>query len=136
MATPTLAREALPPPPQELLRQSRIRFLHPGYTDNDNVLLELPRVDLGPANAGGTRIAGVHHGTALVACQIIDNNAFGGRLAEDAGGKQQVDAPLDNILVKDVYYFFVGDGPGIYIYQVLILSLLTLSRPVSDCPQL
>jgi len=136
MATPTFAREALPPPPQELLRQSRIRFLHPSYTDNDNVLLELPRVDLGPANAGETRTASVHHGTALVACQIIANNAFNGRLAEDAGGQQQVDAPLDSILVRDVYYFFVGDGPDIYIYQILILSLLTLSRPVSDCPQL
>ncbi|KAK3353740.1 hypothetical protein B0T25DRAFT_220543 [Lasiosphaeria hispida] len=114
MATPTLPREALPPPPRELVLQSNIRFLHPGYPDHQNTLLSLPRVDLGPANDGGTRIAGVHHGTALVACQIIANNAFDGHLAEDAGGQQLVDAPLDSILARDVYYFFVGDGPSQY----------------------
>lgn len=69
------------------LRQARIRFLHPGYPDDQNTLLDLPRVDPGPSNVGGTRMADVHHSTALVACQITANHAFDGRLAQDAGGQ-------------------------------------------------
>jgi len=55
----------------------------------------------------------VHYQTALVACQIIANNAFAtGRLTLDQAGQQLVDLPLDGILTEDTYYFFVGDSPG------------------------
>jgi len=117
MATLTLPSETLQRPSMslELLRQARIRFLHPGYPDDQNTLLDLPRVDLGPSNVGRTRIAGVHHGTALVACQIIANNAFDSRLAQDTGGQHLAEVPLDSILTRDVYYFFIGDGSRMYL---------------------
>jgi hypothetical protein len=55
----------------------------------------------------------VHYQTALVACQIIANNAFtAGRLTLDQAGQQLVDLPLDGILTENTYYFFIGDGPG------------------------
>ena len=114
MATLTPPPKAILPPSEELLSRPGIRFLHPGYPSR-NTLLILPRVDLGLANAGGTHIAGVHYGTALVACQIIANNAFDGRLAEDASGQRLVDVPLDSTLARDIYYFFVGDGPSMFI---------------------
>jgi hypothetical protein len=60
-----------------------------------------------------TATIGVHYQTALVACQIIANNAFtNGRLTLDQAGQQRVDLPLDGILTKDTYYFFIGDGRG------------------------
>lgn len=94
---------ALEPPPRELIGVPNIIFLHPGYSDR-NCLLRLPRVDQNGS--------GVHYGTALVALQIIANNAFEtGYLAEDENGQQPVDMPLDNVLTRDQYYFFVRNGP-------------------------
>ncbi|KAK3364492.1 hypothetical protein B0T25DRAFT_598678 [Lasiosphaeria hispida] len=107
MATPY---RALPPPSEELRSRSRINFLHPGY--QNKFLLMLSRVDFGPANAGGTRITGVHHGTALVACQIIANNAFDGRLAEDANGQRLVDALLDRQANIRMTGRFTGSNNG------------------------
>lgn len=54
---------------------------------------------------------GVHHGTALVACQIIGNNAFNkSRLALDQKGEHPVNLPFDDVLTHGEYYFVV-DGP-------------------------
>lgn len=97
-----------PIPPATLEQHGTIRFLHPGYPAPTNILLALPRVD--PASDS---TFGVHYQTALVACQIIANNAFTtGRLTRDWAGQQPVCLPLDGILTEDFYYFLVGDSPG------------------------
>jgi hypothetical protein len=96
------------------LGQGAISFLHPGYNEPINVLFRMPRVDRVPSStsAYGDRDElrfGVHHRTALTACQIVANNAFDGFLALDAAGAQRVDVsvPLDGILMASVYYFVV-----------------------------
>ncbi|KAL2141621.1 hypothetical protein VTI28DRAFT_2167 [Corynascus sepedonium] len=101
-APPTLQAQ-LPPPKQLLELRSRedIYFLHPGY-DSHNTLLSLPRVD------STTSTYGVHHRTALLACQIIAGNAFmNSFLAFNKAGQQRVQVPLDGILIDKQYYFIV-----------------------------
>lgn len=106
----TLHRPAIPPSAAPLLDGSSISFLHPGYPAPINVLLSLPRVD--PSCHGS--VLGVHHGTALVACQTVADNAFdNGYLALDARGTRRVEeqVPLDGVLAEGQYYFVVeGDG--------------------------
>jgi len=81
-----------------------IRFIYPRYEAPGNVLLALPCTD---RSAEGL---GIYHDTALVACQIIADNAFEtSRLALDAEGKQPVTVPLNDVLTHDEYYFVV-DG--------------------------
>ncbi|CAN8106466.1 unnamed protein product [Discula destructiva] len=87
------------PPP----RQSGISFRHPGYRDLSDVLFELPRLDTSPQ----TERAGVHYGTALLACQIVANNSFHGYLATDRDGQQRVSLTLDGVLLEDNYWFIV-----------------------------
>ena len=103
-----------PTPLNTLQEHGSIRFLHPGYPAPTNLLLILPRVDpLALASETTTTTFGVHYLTALVACQIIANNAFAnGRLTLDPAGQQLVDLPRDGILTEDLYYFIVGDSPG------------------------
>jgi len=109
-----------PLPPTELKSHGEIRFLHPGYPAPTNTLLYLPRVD--PTS---TDTFGVHYGTALIACQIIANNAFDGRLALDEKCQQLVDASLDSVLTADVYYFFVGDDPSMCIsFSFFLFALI------------
>lgn len=88
-----------------------IRFRHPGYPRPANTLLRLPRVD--SASSRQLSILGVHHRTALVACQVVANNAFNGRLFFDADGRRSVEEsiPLDGVLQDSDYWFFV-DGEG------------------------
>jgi hypothetical protein len=111
MATAYLpAFEPSPIPPTEL-RGEMITFFHPGYEGPTNVLLLLPRVDRGAPPASDT--IGVHHRTALLACQIIAGNAFeNGRFSLDQQGQQTVDVDLDGILTEKYYYFMVGDSPS------------------------
>ncbi len=80
--------------------------MHPGYTP-PRELLNFPRAD-----QTTDETFGVHFGTALVACQIVANNAFdNGYLSVDVDGYEEVDEPFDFILTKPVYYFFVcGHG--------------------------
>ena len=61
---------ASPMPTIELYSRKDISFLHPGY-EALNVLLRLPRVDRTSSGSFG-----VCHRTALLACQVIANNAF------------------------------------------------------------
>jgi hypothetical protein len=106
---PFLARQ---PPPNSLELDSRddICFYHPGY-DTSNLLLTLPRVD-STAVVDTTPTYGVHHRTALLACQIIAGNAFNNsRFALDRAGRQLVQVPLDGVLIDNHYYFIV-DGSG------------------------
>ncbi|SPO00546.1 uncharacterized protein DNG_03294 [Cephalotrichum gorgonifer] len=78
-----------------------IQFRHPAYPPRRNVLLTLPRVD----DDGAGSPMGIHHATALLACQIVSNNAFQGRLYTDRKGQNTVHKDGAEILADDVYYF-------------------------------
>ena len=117
-AAPPPFRPRPPPrrPPLELRSRNDIVFLHPGYP-TFNLLLTLPRVD-STALADGTLTYGVHHRTALLACQIIAGNAFDNRgLALDRAGRQPVEVPLDGILTDDQYYFIVDGSGKIFLFS-------------------
>ncbi|KAF5019789.1 hypothetical protein F66182_8158 [Fusarium sp. NRRL 66182] len=92
------------------LNRDQIRFYHPGYLKPLNLLFCLPRVDYNPADGG----FGVHYLTALTACQIIANNAFGeGWLARDEKGKDRVRAD-EKVLMQRDYWFFMDGGEERY----------------------
>ncbi|KAK3363607.1 hypothetical protein B0T25DRAFT_469841 [Lasiosphaeria hispida] len=112
MATiaPTLQSRRRPPKPVlELVSRDDICFRHPAYT-NHSLFLTLSRVD----SAASIPTYGVHHRTALLACQIIAGNAFtNSYLSLDKAGQQQVQVPLDSVLTEDEYYFIV-EGFALY----------------------
>jgi hypothetical protein len=79
-----------------------IEFRHPGYARPHNLLLRIARVD----RSAPTEPLGVHHGTALVALQIIADNAFEtGRFTLDKDGQEEVRIPLDAILTVSTLLF-------------------------------
>ncbi|KAM0809738.1 putative HNH nuclease domain-containing protein [Seiridium cardinale] len=100
-----------------------VSFCHPDYQHPHDILFRLPRLDrystaassgasLGTTPAARTVNAnatsrGVHFATALLACQIVANNAFDGYLATDSQGRERVipDSP-DYVLVESKYWFF------------------------------
>ena len=97
-------------PTIELYSRKDIRFLHPGYASL-NVLLRLPRVDRTSSGSFG-----VCHRTALLACQVIANNAFEtGYLSQDKEGRQRVQVSPDGILTEEVYYLVVEGFAGTYM---------------------
>ncbi len=95
-------------PISELSRQEDISFFHPGYAHEATArLLSLPRVD-NTTSTDGIPIYGVHHRTALLACQIIGGNAFtNSYLGLDKTGKQRVTKSPDEspgaLLTDGVY---------------------------------
>jgi hypothetical protein len=89
------------------LNRDQVRFYHPGYLKPLNLLFCLPRVDYSPVEGAW----GVHYLTALTACQIIANNAFGkGKLARDEKGKDIVSGDEKILLQRDYWFFVEGDG--------------------------
>ncbi|KAI0435503.1 hypothetical protein F4803DRAFT_545372 [Xylaria telfairii] len=86
-----------------------IRFCHPGYPDTFNELFRLPRYDSSPTSGNG-----VHYGTALVACQIVANNAFNGYLTTDQEGNHRVDLDLNHLLTELVYWFHIPGSDAKY----------------------
>lgn len=99
--------ESIPPCPT-------ISFRHPAYKDPDNILFRLPRLDHPEHTSTLDRsppqtqtepgtVTGVHHRTALLACQIVANNAFHGYLATDRDGQDVVVGP-DGILTDETYW--------------------------------
>jgi hypothetical protein len=74
-----------PIPPRELASRDRIIFRYPGYPVPTNSFLHLLRVDATSATVSATY--GVYHRTALLAYQIIANNAFNGYLTLDQAGQ-------------------------------------------------
>lgn len=113
MATQPLPIEAslIDPPHRDLANKLDIRFFHPGYQHPTNVFLTLPRVDSESSN--DTTVYGVHHKTALTACQIVAGNVFNaGYFSSDNAGSQRVAVPLDSLLTEGSYYFIV-EGNGI-----------------------
>lgn len=89
------------PPVTEL--SPAIIFFHPGYDAPCNSLFTLPAADRDDNNNKG-----IHHRTALLACQIIAGNAFHGYLALSREG-DRVSVPLDGVLTGESYYFVVPD---------------------------
>lgn len=65
----------------------------------------------------------MHFGTALVAYQIIANNALTGYLTKDRKGevKVQSELGLDHILTADQYYFHVTND-GTFIISPLPIN--------------
>lgn len=84
-----------------------IRFHHPLYTVRTSTFLWLPKVDVITDGANNPR-AGVYHHTALVACQLIANNTFDGRLYLDREGQDAVQVALDDVLLDDDYFFIAN----------------------------
>ncbi|POS68784.1 hypothetical protein DHEL01_v212821 [Diaporthe helianthi] len=112
-----------------------IRFLHPGYKKPNNVLFRLARVDAvdtgdQPAGTSNPPTLGVCHATALVACQVVANNAWSGRLALDKDGQTLVTAPLDHVLLLGEYYFIVDRSP---VYPI-VPSFRDWQFPHDDIP--
>jgi hypothetical protein len=96
---------------------SKIHFLHPHYDgDWHDPLLSLPKLDTAP---GSFVPSGVHHRTALLACQIVANNAFRGYLATDRYGAGRVTIGHDNILTQDNYWLIADPGNPRYDYPVV-----------------
>ena len=80
----------------------RIRFLHPGYSDDHNLLLNLSAFDtLGPPYGG------IHYGTAFLACAIVAGNSWSGYLTESTRDGNRVKHQVDAILRSEQYYFHV-----------------------------
>lgn len=95
---------------RSILPYPTIAFRHPAYADPDDILFKLPRLD--QTGCGPAMLAGVHHHTALRACQIIANNAFHGYLATDRDGQDAVAVAQDGILSEDNYWFIVERRDG------------------------
>ena len=132
MSNTTLAAEGPRQPPTAVIRElGFIHFLHPGYDRSAGQLLSLPRVDSCPApdptlvdSGPGVGVSprrprlGVCHRTALLACQIIANNAFGGYLALDKEGKQRVHVESIEVLTDEEYFFFVVKDSGMHRFSL------------------
>lgn len=102
-----------------------IEFLHPAYAEPGNQLFALPRVDPvnGPVDSPDDARLGVHHLTALVACQIVANNAFDtGRLCLDPDGRTPAQESLHGVLVASKYYFVI-DNDREHLFALLVLVL-------------
>lgn len=104
------ARGPRPAPQRVNLPMRSIKFLHTGYKQPYNELFSLPCVEKHERDPLELQW-GVHHLTALHACQIIVNNASNGFLALDVTGQSPVDFHPDTLLTADVYYFIVPGSP-------------------------
>ncbi|SPO07578.1 uncharacterized protein DNG_10273 [Cephalotrichum gorgonifer] len=85
-----------------------IAFHHPGYpSPRLSLLFVLPRVD----PTGNQECPnGVHHRTALLACQIVAGNAFDGALYTDREGQHPAQTHPDGVLENDEYFFIVKNN--------------------------
>jgi hypothetical protein len=81
----------------------RISFRHPGYDYPDNVLLNIPALDVG---------GGIHHGTAKIACGIIATNRWDGYFTTDQAGQRRVESSPEAILSGAEYYFQLPNITG------------------------
>ena len=82
-----------------------IEFLHP-HCGGPSALFRLPKLD------STSSVSGVHYRTALLACQIVANNAFDGYLATDRNGEARVAMGDDDLLTRERYWFIAdADNP-------------------------
>lgn len=110
MATTGLGQQGHPPPPPpvDALAAPDISFCHPGYEGASNLLLRFPRVD-----TEDNQEFGIHHKTALVACEIVAGNRFDeGYLSLHRAG-QPIQTPIDGVLTQGRYYFIIDGCRGI-----------------------
>jgi hypothetical protein len=80
----------------------KIKFRHPGYPDDANILLQFSPCD---------ETNGIHYQTAHVACAIVADNRWDGYFSIDKEGTHRIE-PLnpDASLEEDEYYFHVPEG--------------------------
>ncbi|PQK17510.1 hypothetical protein BB8028_0008g00210 [Beauveria bassiana] len=97
-------------------------FFHPSYRPPHDLLFTLPCVD--PTNARGANEdrppVGLYHHVALLACQIIADNNFSGRLFYDREGTRAVTdvVAVEGLLQPGEYFFIVNSDPA-YRYPVV-----------------
>ncbi|KAH8161721.1 hypothetical protein CIB48_g6524 [Xylaria polymorpha] len=97
------------PVPQPLASITEISFFHPGYDAPHDLLFKLPRLDQSSRpSTHSSSPGGLHHGTALAACQIVANNAFDGYLATDRAADHRVNCTYDTVLTGSRYWFFTS----------------------------
>lgn len=95
-----------------------VSFLHPAESARYNVILRLPCLDSLVLSQEGQQQEqepkqqhlGLHHETALLACQIVANNAFDGYLSLIIQGNHPV-SRTTIILTAAEYYFIVPGDP-------------------------
>ena len=78
----------------------KITFLHPGYPEDSNILLQFSAFD---ANNG------IHYQTALDACAIVASNRWDGFFSTDREAQHRIrpEDLLGKSLDQDEYYFHV-----------------------------
>lgn len=111
----SLQRAVAEPPMTQWDASAAITFRHPGYESPSDILFRLPRLDSTEGTAAKTqrpKPVGVHHRTALLACQIIANNAFDGYLATDRDGRDRVTLGQDAVLTADSYWYIADRRDG------------------------
>ena len=85
----------------EAPRMRKVHFRHPAYDISNNIMFNLYSFD----HPNG----GIHHQTALVACQIVADNAFDGYLS--TGNKPtspKISVEDEGVLMGIDYYFHVS----------------------------
>lgn len=87
-----------------------VTFRHPGYPDNDNILLFLPALDTCDESDDAGQF-GLHHETARVACAILADCAWNGYLStQRAAEAPRLMIGADDLLTEPDYYFHVPGG--------------------------
>jgi hypothetical protein len=83
-----------------ILPVKKVRFLHPGYPENSNILLQFSALDADD---------GIEYNTAQVACAIVANNRWDGFFCVDREGRQRINRKslAGKTLDRDEYYFHV-----------------------------
>lgn len=149
---PILAPPSISPPEPH----GALLVLHPGYGAASNVIFSLPCVDryerprvdssdsrrptvaaptASSATTASTAGFGVHHRTALVAAQIVANNAVDGFLAHDRQGTQRVSEALEDVLTDRKYFFIVpGDGMSFHSVATTLRVAELSSLPIRSLP--
>lgn len=103
----------------------KIKFLHPGYKDEANILLQFDAYDAE---------SGIHYHTAHTACAIVANNRWDGYFSTDIDGRQRVEpSSMDDSLQDDAYYFQVPEGePTIHSFYT-VFQLTRCRQNLPNC---
>ncbi|KAJ8129742.1 hypothetical protein O1611_g3886 [Lasiodiplodia mahajangana] len=143
-ASIVVTHDLFPLPPNVSPCEGKIHFCHPGYPPPYDLLFKLPRLDLHSPDSTSASSnlrpqRGVHYETALLACQIVANNAFNGFLATDRQGRERVvpgsDLPLDGVLTASQYWFFAEEPDDVLLHEEAVgTSLVMASNPSLNSP--
>ncbi|KAK1674261.1 hypothetical protein BDP55DRAFT_613011 [Colletotrichum godetiae] len=95
-------------------------FFHPSYPTPHDLLFTLPCVDPTNARSATESRRGLYHDVALLACQVIADNNFSGRLFFDRKGMRAVldEVSIQGLLHPGEYFFIVNSDPT-YRYPVV-----------------